>query len=229
MQLFNASDRRMTVKGSTRIHLYSPVHSRRVEVDALVIPNLRDKLLISWHDLVGLGALPPSFPSANAAEVRKVESPPADSLEAIQKDFADVLGDSLDDSSGAIKGPPMTIELDPKADVKPLRVTTVKPTPVHLAKPAEELMTELLSAGKIVPQKEPTEWFAPAHFVEKPGNRARLITDFRRLNLAILQPIHPFCSATDLIQKVDPKAKVFASLDATHGTSRCLWTMLSPA
>ena len=217
VQLFNASDRRMTVTGSTRIHLYSPVHDRRVEVHALVIPHLRDKVLISWHDLVDLGALPPSFPRANAAEVRKVESQSADSLEAIKEDFADVLGDSLDDSSGAIKGPPMKIELNPKADVKPLRVTTARPTPVHLVKPAEELMAELLAAGTVVPQKEPTEWVAPAHFVEKPGNRARLISDFRRLNMAILRPIHPICSATDLIQKVDPKAKVFASLDATHG------------
>ena len=42
-------------------------------------------------------ALSLSFPSANAVEVRKVESQCADSLEAIKKDFIENMGDRLED------------------------------------------------------------------------------------------------------------------------------------
>jgi hypothetical protein len=141
-----------------------------------------------------------------------------DSLEKIVADFADVLVSDLGQAAGCIKGDAMHVELDPARNIKPLHVTTARQVPVHIQPLAKKLVQELLAAKALVRCYEPTEWSSPGHFLLKAcGKKARLITDYRRLNEAIGRPIHPFNSAADLMRKVSPGSTWFAKLDAVHG------------
>ena len=219
IHLYNASNRRMRVNGSVKLKVFSRHHNKEISVNAIVSPVMRDSMLISWHDLRSLGAVPEGFPvtSAAGAETRRATEK-RDTLEAVKGSYPDVLQDTLGDSCGTIKGQPMVIELDPDAEVTPLRVSVARPIPIHMTSQANDLVKELLEAGVIVPVHEPTTWCAMGHFVPKPGGKkVRLVTDYKRLNLAVRRPVHPFSPASDLIKRIDSKSKFFARLDAVHG------------
>ena len=49
------------------------------------------------------------------------------------------------------------------------------------------------------------------------GIDVRLTKNFQQLNKFIERPVHPFLSAQDMIRQIDPKAKVFGTLDAVMG------------
>ena len=117
-------------------------------------------------------------------------------------------------------GDPVKIQLnDDWGKIKPLKVLTARQIPVHMKDKADKLVEELLQAGVITRESEPTEWVAPAHFVPKPGNsgKVRLVTDYRVLNKIISLPIHPFPSAQDLMRQIQPGSRWFAKIDAVHG------------
>ena len=78
-------------------------------------------------------------------------------------------------------------------------------------------MKELLEAGIVVPVTEPTEWISPAHFVPKPGGRARLVTDYRVLNKAVSQPIQPFKGPKELMSMIPAGSECFVKIDLVHG------------
>lgn len=114
----------------------------------------------------------------------------------------------------------MGIDLKPIGDepIKPLKVFTTRQIPLHLKSRADKLIDELLTAKVIIPEREPTDWVAPAHFVPKPNsNKVRLVTDYRVLNKYISRPIHPFPAANELIRKILPDSKVFCKIDCIHG------------
>ena len=218
--LINASGSRMRTNGSVRLLISSPEHKKKISVDAIVSPNLRSEFLLSWHDLINLGVLPTAFPLADVSEVRRTTA--ETSMDAVMQEFRDVIGDDLGQVSGTMTGPPMKIFLkEDAASVRPLRVSTARPVPLHYAAAADALIDELLQAGVIVPVDTPTEWVSPAFFVPKPpvnGRPAlRLVVDFSRVNACVDRPIHPPASPTDLIKKMPHTAKFFAKLDFLHG------------
>ena len=129
----------------------------------------------------------------------------------------DILGSTLGDACGQIKGPPMSIQLKKDVHVKALKVLTARCVPVHFKEAYDKLLRELLQDKVIVPVTEPTEWVSPAHVVPKPDGRVRLVTDYTVLNTLVDRPIHPFPSAKDLMQRIDPSSKYFAKVDAIHG------------
>jgi hypothetical protein len=198
-----------------------------------VTKDLHNSFLISWHDLIGLGVIPDDFPKpggvailgvGNEEEKGKTSREEEDveklgldgAFLRIKNQFSDVLGSSLEEACGRIKGPPMRIYLNDKP-VKPMKVYTARQVPVHFKEAADDLERELLQAGVIVPVIEPTDWVSPAHFVPKPDGRVRLVTDYTRLNEKLERPIHPFPSAKDLMQRIAPDSKFFAKIDAVHG------------
>ena len=232
-RLVNASKVPMTVDGVA--HLEVQVVDRHVTVRALVTPDLAPQMLISWHALMHLGILPPSFPlpmpaealqiTQQAVDAKEPEPIPGDSIEKIMEDFADVLTDEFDPDAPAMSGPPMKIHLKKNADIKPIRVQTARNIPVHLQPSATKLVDKLTGNRIIerIPDNEPTEWCSPAHFVEKPisDSRAevdsRLVTDFVWLNQFVERPVHPFEAPKQLIRKLPPGQKVFARFDCLHG------------
>ena len=78
-------------------------------------------------------------------------------------------------------------------------------------------MTEAVKAGIVTEVEEATEWLAPAHFVEKPGQpgRLRLVTDFRRLSSQVTKDVLRYPTGDDVWKSVNSKSKVFFKLDAT--------------
>jgi Reverse transcriptase (RNA-dependent DNA polymerase). len=117
-----------------------------------------------------------------------------------------------------MKGPKMHIHLRSDSKVRPLSVATARPVPKHFEGMATKLISELMTSGVLVPETGPTEWCSPAHFVPKPGGQQlRLVTDYRRLNEAVIRTVHPFPAAGDLIKRIDPTSRYFAKIDAIHG------------
>jgi hypothetical protein len=207
----------MRVAGTVVLNCYAPnaLHDPKpCQINAIVSPDLSNDVLVSWHDLVALGVLHPEFPGA-PAQTRHVTA--TEITDRILSQFSETFSDSLEKAHGSLAGPPMHIELQPELAKNPLRVKTVRKTPIHIQAAADKLVEELLQAGIIVPVKEPTDWISPAHFVPKPGGRARLVTDYGVLNKAVKGPVHPFSAPRDLISSLPPGMKCFARLDAVHG------------
>jgi transposase InsO family protein len=101
---------------------------------------------------------------------------------------------------------------------RPVRVCTARQVPAHLEAGAKRALEGALRSGVIVPVDEPTEWISPAFFVPKADpTKARLVTDYTALNRYVERPVHPFPSPADVVRGIDPKATVFAKLDAVDG------------
>ena len=215
--------------GNIILTMKSATRSEAAFVDAIVTSDMHDEMLISWHDLMNLGILPPGWPDqqqpavpteANtAASVVQVVT--ADELshefEKLKVKYKDVLGTTLSEANNAMTGQPVVIPQFPNHRVRPLKRYTTKAVPIHMQDAARKLVKELQEAGIIVPVSQPTEWCSPAHFVPKPNGKVRLVTDYTVLNKTINRPVHPFLSAKDLMLRIKPTSKVFAKVDAIHG------------
>ena len=224
VRLATANGSRMKCVGSILLAVRNEVTGANVFIDALVVRDMRNEILLSWHDLVNLCVIPCNFPSVmekeSEVQVQKVELVDEEfvhKVDGLKVKYSDVLGSTLEDACGQIKGPPMKIYLVNEAGLRPRRVYTARPVPIHFKKAADDLIEELLRAGVIVPVTEPTEWVSPGHFVAKPDGRVRLVTDYTALNNHVKRPIHPFPSAKDLMQRIDASSRFFAKIDAIHG------------
>ena len=83
---------------------------------------------------------------------------------------------------------------------------------------ATQVISDLLKKQVITKINKPTPWCAPGFFVPKPnGTSVRLVTDYTKLNKLVKRPIHPFPSATEIMQSIRENAIFFAKLDAVHG------------
>jgi hypothetical protein len=185
-------------------------------VNAIVIDDVQDLLLISWHDLIALGVLPKDFPAVQY--IRGITTKdlvvPNDSVDKIKSDYSDVLSDKL--NPNPIAGPPMHVEL--KEGAVPRRCTIARQVPLRYQEEADKLIRELVDKKVIVPVPGHSTWISPGFFVPKAdGVRMRLVTDYSHLNKWVKRPIHPFPSAKDIIQSIPPNAKWLAKLDAVHG------------
>ena len=219
----------------------------------LVSSSIKSDLILSWEDLVRLGVLPAEFPrlptkqkvatiSINPVPSKNI-SPTSNGLsadflsklEALKVEFKDILTDTLPPQP--MKGQDMTIELDTSREIRPKKVHTCKKLPIHWEVEAQKLIDQLVSDGVIEKVTEETsDWVSPAFFVPKSGNKLRLVTDFTHLNKYVKRPVHPFPSATEIVQRIPKGAKFFAKLDALQGyhqvplapESRHLTTFLLP-
>ena len=188
------------------------------KIDALVVSDLSNEVLVSWHDLQALGIIPRSFPSSSASanSVQRLSSAyiPEDSIEKIKEDFKDVLSDKL--NSKPMAGPPMRIHL--KEGAIPFRISTARQVPLRFQAEADKVIQDLLDKHVIERVSTPTEWCAPAFWVPKScQKKVRLVTDFSRINEWVRRPVHPFPSSRDIVRSVPPDARFFAKLDAVHG------------
>lgn len=213
-----ANESAMKYQGTLDLTLRINSRGLEVHTSAIVTDSMSDEIILGMRDLVELQVLPRDFPHP-VVSVFKSEADGNAAMASIKADFQDVLGDTLDEACGIMKGEPMHIHLREDPNVKPLKVYTTRQIPIHMRESADKLVKELLEAGVIVPEDEPTEWVSPAHFVPKPGKngKVRLVTDYRVLNTLVKRPVHPFPSAKDLIRRIDPDSKVFGKIDAIHG------------
>jgi len=214
-KLFTANDEQIQCAGRTNLTING------ISINFIVTPAITNDMLISWHDLIKLKVIPADFPNPQEHKVRpcKTTKTPSNlsiALEKIFSEFNDVLSDKL--PNHPMNGQDMLIEIDSEANIKPKKVTTARPIPVHWQKEAKDMIAGLIKDGIIKEvHDETTDWVSPAFFVPKPNGKIRLVTDFSHLNKAIKRPVHPFPSAQDIVQDVPMGTKYFLKLDALQG------------
>ena len=229
-QLKVANGEHIQISGT--IELEAHYQGAKQVITALVCPDLSPDVLLGWQDCVRLGILPAQFPArVNHVSPEEIESRAAkehecritpeecSSLkESMIKEFKDIIRNDL--CGEKIKGAVMTINLKPDANIRPIRVSTPRATPLHLKPDADKVIASLLEQKIIerVPANEPSDWCSPAFFVPKPaGKGVRLVTDFKVLNSCVERAPKPFPSTRDIIRNISSDAKVYAKMDAISG------------
>jgi hypothetical protein len=206
-RLFAANGEEMQCNGSVKLRVKKSNHI----INALVSADIKDEILLSWHDLQAIGIISQDFPN----KIRKI-----DSLlmitEDLKKSFPDVLNDDLIPGE-MMKGPPMKIHLRKDIKITPNMQSVTRKIPIHLQEPANKVIDELIKNGILKQVDVPTEWISPGHFVSKPQGGVRLVTDYTHLNQFVMRPIHPFPSSLDILQNIHPRSTWFAKLDAVQG------------
>ena len=208
-RLFAADDNEIACEGTAVVK----IEGHRLK--PLISSAIKSDIILSWHDLVTLGAIPADFPNINSVKATKTKK--EDNLiDQLIEDYPDVLSDEL--PKQPMNGKPMKILLDHSKPIKPKKVTGCKPIPIHYQEEAMELINSLIKDGIIQEvHDETTDWVSPAFFVPKPNGKLRLVTDFTHLNRYIKRPVHPFPYAQDIMKNIPPGTKVFAKLDALQG------------
>ena len=113
-----------------------------------------------------------------------------------------------------INHPPIHLNIDHTRGIKPIKQSKAYQVPLHLYKPAQKELNEMVEAGIIEPaEPEATGWSSMAFPRKKPGSdpvKVRWVTDFRDLNKALDRPVWGGESSSQILQRLDPRAKFFA-------------------
>ena len=113
-------------------------------------------------------------------------------------------------------GPDMVIHVEEGA--QPKKIYGARKVPLHWEQEARDLINQLVREGIVEPvNDDKCDWISPAFFVPKSNGKIRLVTDFTYLNKHIKRPVHPFPSASEIMQRIPANARVFAKLDAVQG------------
>ena len=186
-------------------------------IRAIIVTKLHKNLLISWQDLISLKVINENFP-AQIQEVHSVEQEQFDStrLKIINK-FQETLSDDLNPNPMEIPGKSMHIYLQPNA--VPNTISIARLVPLRMQRAANQVISDLLKKQVITKVNKPTTWGAPRFFVPKPnGTSVRLVTDYMKLNKFVKRPIHPFPSATEIMQSIPEDAIFLQNLTPSMAT-----------
>ena len=189
-------------------------------VPFVVTPDITNEIILGYGDLCDLGIISENFPisSVNASldkDARSFNIQIEKLKEKLLSEFPEVLSGTLPQKPMA--GEAMEIFLNDCHDISPTNITTARLVPLNFEDEADGLVQKLLDEGIIAKVKVPTAWCSLAFFVWKPGGGLRLVTDYTGLNKHVRRLIHPFPSTKDIIAGLNPKAKVYAKLDALSG------------
>ena len=220
--LVNASQKKMDFTGRTKLFITTKADRYPKRIDAVVSKDITDEIILGFEDMVTLGILDEKFLN----QIRKIEKQHEgkksdDSYPRETKVFEDIKGAIIDEFDDVfsddnkhiskIKDTKMNVELYPNA--KAYAVSKCRPIQKHYEKDAKIMIDDLLESGVLEKVTNPTEWCSPAHFVPKSNGKLRLVTDYTRLNKWVKRPIHPFPTATDIFQCLQPNSKYFCTLD----------------
>ena len=202
-------------------------------VSAYVTPDLTDQFIISWHAMIGLGIIPDTFPLLPQDAIQARTATTLD-LDGIFSKFPKVF--SQTDDLTPMKGPAMKIHLKDDVPITPTKIYTARNIPFAFRDAALKEIKRLVAAGILETVTDPTEWISAAMFIAKPDGSIRLVTDFTGLNKYVKRPVHPFPTATDIINSIPADSQVFAIFDAVKGywqveleeNSRHLTTFMTP-
>ena len=86
----------------------------------------------------------------------------------ILKKYADVFKDKLE-KTDRVNIPPVKLQIDESRKISPVYINTPFDVSYHLRKPAKEEFREMVNAGIIVPNNEPSDWCSQAFPRLKPG------------------------------------------------------------
>ena len=197
-------------------------------IRAIVVTKLHKNLLISWQDLISLKVINENFP----AQIQEVHSAKQEQFESsrlrIFSKFQETLSDDLNPNPMEIPGKSMHIYLQP--NVVPNTISIARLVPPRTQRAANQVISDLLKKQVITKINKPTPWCAPGFFFPKPNRTSvRLVTDYTKLNKFVKRPIHPFPSATEILQSIPEDAKFCYSQLALDKESSYLTTFLIPS
>ena len=211
-------------------HVEVQVGCAQINMDMIIVEQLRGEILICCEDLIRLGILRDDFPSQltcnyipkSVSHCRQnftvMDSCLQRTLEKIFCEFGHVFETPGEGKIRPMAGPPMRIHLKTDVDVKPTRVLNARRVPIHLEEKASKEVASLIRQDILTKIDYPTTWCSPAMFIEKPdGGGLRLVTDFRGLNKCVERPVHPFPTATDIISLIPAGTQFFVKFDALKG------------
>ena len=92
--------------------------------------------------------------------------------------------------------------------------------PYHLRRPTKKQFKEMVDAGIVVQNDEPSDWRSQAFPRMNPGSdppKCHWGTDFIQLNACLKRPIWGAESSYQVLRHVYPEARYFACFDATSG------------
>jgi hypothetical protein len=238
VKLYAANGTRIACDGACTLFLKCDGWAEEVKVRGYASRDVEDDIMLCWKDMIKTGIISPNFPEPvyDGALVASVSV--EDQMAALTTEYQDIFGDFFKGPLKPMNGPPMKIQLRTDTPIKPKKVLTARPIPLHVEEAANELVQKSLEYGIIRRVEEPTDWVAAGFFVTDPGSgNVRLVTDFGDLGEACVRPIQPFPSPADVMRKVRPDSKVFAKIDATKGyfqlpldeESQLLTTFLLPS
>ena len=208
-----ANSTRMNCTGTVDANGRHRIINTSIALELKVTNSFTNEITIGYKDLKRLQVIDANFPLAKCGKIC------ADEVERIRsyllKEFQNMISDELSDKP--INVPPITIKLK-AGPIRPIQCTRARPVDHHFQGPAYDLIKKLQRMKVLSEVDYPTEWVSPAKFVPKAnGVDVRLTTNFQQLNKFIERPIHPCLSAHETVRQIDPKAKVFATLDAIMG------------
>ena len=220
---FERSNEKITAANNTnlscdgRIDLLIDFQGITADINALISRDLKNDVIISWHDLKKLEILPKNFPNRiNAMSHNDDKEINVEKFNELVNSYSDVIKDSL--SKDPIGGRKMKLEL--KRDAQPRKVLTARRLPKHYEEDGKKIIENLLKDGIIEKQTEPSEWLSPGFFVPKDnGKGLRLVVDYSvtGLNDAIKRKVHPFPSSNDIMKNIQADSKYFLKADAVQG------------
>ena len=173
-----------------------------------MVKDLHKNLLISSQDLIALLVINSNFPKQLDDTACSASSENFNDLrEKIVYQFQDTLSGDLSPDPMEILGKAMHIYLQPNA--VPSQILIARLLPLHMQQAATQVSSDLLWKQVITKVNKPSQWCTPGFFIPKPnGTTVRLVTDYTKLNKFVKPPIHPFPSATEILQSI-PKTAIF--------------------
>ena len=157
--------------------------------------------------MISLKVINENFP-AQIQEVHSAEQEQFEStkLQIISK-FQETLSDDLNPNPMEIPGKSMHIYLKP--NTVPNTISIAHLFPLRMQRAANQVISDLIKKQVITKVNKPTPWCAPGFFVPKPnGTSLCLVTDYTKPNKFVKRPIHPFPSATEIMQSI-PEDTIF--------------------
>ncbi|XP_043194744.1 uncharacterized protein LOC122366489 [Amphibalanus amphitrite] len=209
--LWAADSRRLDCVGTYALTLQLGDVIQTVQVSVL---RALHSPLLSWHDCIGLGILPASFPRQICQRGSAAETG-TDDFDKLKAEFPRVF--DTESTLRKMTGEPMKIELTD--DAVPHAVTTARNIPFCWREDVRLQLDELMKKDIIEPVEHPTDWCHPIVPVAKGSSDGtvsgcRLTVDFTKLNRFVKRPTYPVRSPQDALAFVSPGAAYFTKLES---------------
>ena len=239
--LTGANGASLAVEGE--VDLYCKLKGGHVKkITCLVSSDLKDDLLISWHNQKDLQILSPEWPELpkdlrvedeadnrklNTHEVGQFDKVEDKDIKNLLTEFDDVFHDELEEEDRLAD---VEVDIKLKEGAEPFKTNRTQRLDYHEIQPAWKAVEKALEGGWLRehdPKKDkPIEWLFCGQLLPKPhcdpkDPSYRIVADFAPLNDRVEKEHYAFKSPEDLWRGVKSTSNLFFVMDATASFSQC--------
>ena len=239
--LTGANGASLAVEGE--VDLYCKLKGGHVKkITCLVSSDLKDDLLISWHNQKDLQILSPEWPELpkdlrvedeadnrklNTHEVGQFDKVEDKDIKSLLTEFDDVFHDELEEEDRLAD---VEVDIKLKEGAEPFKTNRTQRLDYHEIQPAWKAVEKALEGGWLRehdPKKDkPIEWLFCGQLLPKPhcdpkDPSYRIVADFAPLNDRVEKEHYAFKSPEDLWRGVKSTSNLFFVMDATASFSQC--------